>query len=507
MSRTSNSLRNVGSAIGGQMLNNLLRFACRTVFLHTLGQEFLGISSLYSNVISILNISELGLSTAITYSLYEPIARHDENAIRSIMGFFRSAYRVISLIVLAVGLALMPALPHLMTGVTDQVNIYHYYLLYLAETVVSYQFFSYKSVLLIANQKKYVVDLVMYGCQTAMNLLQMAVLLIWKSFLGYTVLFIINNIVFNCITAILVDRRYPWLRGKAPKLTPEEKKAILTRIYATGLNKVSVAVGTSTDNLVISTWVSVVAVGLYSNYAMVIQIFQKLLSSIFQAVGSSLGNLYATESRKRNAEMFRCLNLFNNYLICLCSVCFLIMFQPFVRLWAGESYVLGYGVVISIVLNFATNYLQNVVQIYREACGIFVRGKYRPLATAVINLVVSVLLVQKFGISGVLWGSIISRMITTWWFDAWLLHRAAFGVSPWNYYGQCGITLCLTAGCTALLVLLFRNLTEPGWGMLILMGLASAALVTAVYFLLYFRSPEFAFLKGKGLALLKKNRS
>ena len=506
MSRTSNSLRNMGSAVGGQMLNNLLRFACRTVFLHTLGQEFLGISSLYSNVISILNISELGLSTAITYSLYKPLADNDVEAVRSIMSFFLSAYRVISLLVLAVGLALMPALPHLMTGVTDKVNIYHYYLLYLAETVVSYQFFSYKSVLLIANQKKYVVDMVMYGCQIVMNLLQMAVLIIWRSFLAYTVLFIINNIVFNCITALLVDRRYPWLRGKAKKLSRKERKKILVRIYATGLNKVSVAVGTSTDNLVISSWVSVVAVGLYSNYSMVVQIFQKLLSSIFQAVGSSLGNLYATESPERNAQMFRCLNLFNNYLITLCSVCFLVMFQPFVRLWAGKEYVLGYGVVISIVLNFATNYLQNVVQIYREACGTFVRGKYRPLATAVINLVVSIILVQHFGISGVLWGSIISRMITTWWFDAWLLHRVGFGVSPAHYFVQCGATLGLIAACAFGVILIFKNLTDPGWLMLIVMGLVSALVVSLVYLLFYGRTPEFAYLKAKGLSFVKKMR-
>ncbi len=507
MSRTSNSLRNVGSTVGGQMLNSILRFACRTVFLHTLGQEFLGISSLYSNVISLLNISELGLSTAITFSLYKPLADNDRQAIRAIMGFFRTAYRIIALVILGAGLMLMPALPYLMTGVTDKVNIYHFYLLYLTETVVSYLFFSYKSVLLIASQKKYIVDLVMYGCQTVVNLLQMAVLIFWKSFLLYMVLLIVNHVVFNIITACLVDYRYPWLRGKAPKLPKEEKKAIFTRIYATGLNKISVAVGTSTDNLVISSFVSVVAVGLYSNYAMVVQVFQKLLSGVFQAVGSSLGNLYATESRQRSAYMFRCLNLLNNYLITLCSVCFLVMFQPFVQLWAGEDYLLSYGVVISIVLNFATNYLQNVVQIYREACGTFTRGKYRPIFTALLNLIISVVLVRWFGIGGVLWGSIISRMITAWWFDAWLLHRAAFGISPWGYYGQCGITLGLCAACTAFMHLIFCKISHPSWGMLILMGLISAGTVTAVYLLIYGTTPEFAYLKKKGLHLLQRQSS
>ena len=503
MSRTANSLRNIGSTLGGQMLSNVLRFACRTVFLHTLGQEFLGISSLYSNVISILNISELGLSTAITYSLYKPVAEDDEDTVRAIMGFLRTAYRLIALVVLGVGLALLPVLPHLMTGVTDQVNIYEYYLLYLTETVVSYLFFSYKSVLLIANQKKYLVDMVMYACQVAMNLLQMAVLILWQSFFLYTVLFIVNHVVFNTMTAILVDRRYPWLKGKAPKLAKSEKKAIFNRIYATGLNKISVAVGTSTDNLVISTFVSVTAVGLYSNYSMVVMVFQKLLSGVFQAFGASLGNLYAVEKRERSAYLFRCMNLLNNYLITLCSVCFLVMFQPFVRLWAGESYVLRYSVVIAIVLNFATNYLQNVVQIYREACGTFTRGKYRPVFTVFLNLVISLILVRWFGIAGVLWGSILSRMMTAWWFDAWLLHRVAFGVSPWGYFGQCGLTLLLCAVCTVAMHALFRN-PAPGWGILILMGIVSALAVTAVYLVVYGRTDEFAYLKKRIGAILLK---
>ena len=504
MSRTSNSLRNMGSSLGGQMLNNLMRFACRTVFLHTLGKEFLGISNLYSNVISILNISELGLSTAITYSLYRPLAENDRDRVRSIMGFLKTAYRVIALVITAAGLLLLPALPSLMTGVTDRVNIYHYYLLYLAETVVSYLFFSYKSVLLIADQKKYLVDIVMYGCQTVMNLLQMLVLVVLHSFLGYTLLFIVDHIVFNIVTAILVDRRYPWLRQKAPKLSAGEKREICTRIYATGLNKISVAVGTSTDNLVISSFVGVTAVGLYSNYAMVVQIFQKLISGIFRALGSSLGNLYATESRQRNAWMFRCLNLLNNYCVAVCSVCFLILFQPFVALWAGEDYVLSFGVLVSVVLNFATNYLQIVVQIYREACGVFVRGKYRPLLTAGINLVLSVILVRKYGIAGVLWGSILSRLVTSWWFDAWMLHRHGFGISPAGYYLQCIVTLGLSGGTAFLLARIFSVLESPGWGLLLVMGFVGAATVTLVYGILYGRTEEARYLLQKGLAILKR---
>lgn len=504
MSRTTNSLRNAGAAIAGQLFNSLLRFVCRTVFLHTLGQEYLGISSLYTNVITILCITELGFSTAITFSLYDPLARDDRQAVRALMDFFHKAYRIIACAVLALGLALIPLLPKLMTGVTDKVNIYHYYLLYLAQSVTSYLFFSYKSVLLIADQKKYTVDFIGYACQTVMAIVQILVLVVWKSFLAYTVLQIVCSISQNIVTALVVDRRYPYLRGKAPKLDPKEQKNIIHRVFAMSLNKLSTAVGTSTDNLIISGYVSVLAVGLYSNYEMVVQIVQKLLKGVFQGFTSSVGNLYATGEREQSLFLFRCLNMLNNCLIVFCGVCFLTLFQPFVTLWAGADYLLSYAVVITIVLNFATNYLQNVVQVFREACGSFVRGKYRPVATAVLNLGLSLLLVKPMGIAGVFWGSIISRMVTTWWFDAWLLFRTCFGVSPARYYLECGGTLGITALCAGAVELIFRGLSAVTWPLLLLKGLTCLAVVGAVCLLLCFRSPEFAYLKEKALGLLRR---
>lgn len=497
MSRTTNSLRNAGAAMFGQLLNSLLRFACRTVFLHTLGKEFLGISSLYANVLTILSLTELGFSTAITFSLYEPLARDDRETVQALMAFFRTAYRIIAGGILVLGLLLMPLLPKIMTGVTDKINIYHYYLLYLLQSVVSYLFFSYKSVLLIADQKKYRADFITYGCQTVMALLQMAVLVLWKSFLAYTVLQILCSVAQNVLTAVVADRRYPYLRGKAPKLDPTARKEIISRVYALSLNKISVTIGTATDNLVISTFVSVLAVGLYSNYEILVQLVQRFLKSIFTAFTSSLGNLYATESRERSAFLFRCLNMVNNFCIILCGTCFLTLFQPFITLWAGPDYLLAYPVVVTIALNFATNYLQNVVQIFREACGAFVLGKYRPVATAVLNLGISVLLVKPMGIAGVFWGSIISRMVTTWWFDAWMLCRACFGISPARYYGECGLTLLLTGLCAGIVELLFCRVAAVTWPLLLLKGAVCVVLAGTVYPLLCCRTPEFAYLKEK----------
>lgn len=503
MSRTSNSARNAAGSMVNQLVTALLRFACRTAFIHTLGQEFLGISSLYSNVITILSITELGFSTVITYSLYEPLAKGDRETVRALMGFFKKVYRVVGLAVLLLGLALMPFLPRLMTGVTDKVNIYHYYLLYLLQTVVSYLFFAYKSVLLIADQKKYLVDLSAAVCHGVVCAAQIAALLVFRSFLAYTVLGIAQGIAQNIAAAVLVDRRYPYLKEPAKPLTVEEKKPLLHGVYAMFLQKVSTAVGTATDNLIISACVSVTAVGLYNNYYLIVSTVQSVLGNLFRAITASLGNLHVTQSREKSGFVFRSLNLCNSFLVALCGVCFLTMFRPFLILWAGESYLLDDATVVIIVLNFATNYLQNVVQIYRTATGLFVVGKYRSVANAALNLGLSLIFVQWWGMAGVFLGSIVSRLLTVWWYDGWVLCRRGFGVSAWGYYGSCGVSLAVMAVAAMASFALCGKLPVSWWTMLA-GGAVGAAVCTAVYVLLYGSSREVAYLWEQVKSLRKR---
>lgn len=503
MSRTANSARNAAGSMVNQLIMALLRFACRTAFIHTLGQEFLGISSLYSNVITILSITELGFSTVITYSLYEPLAKGDREMVRSLMDLFKKVYRLVGLAVLLLGLALMPFLPKLMTGVTDQVNIYHYYLLYLLQTVVSYLFFAYKSVLLIADQKKYLVDLSAAVCHGLVCAAQIAVLLVFRSFLAYTVLGIIQGIAQNVAAAVLVDRRYPYLKEPARKLTKAEKKPLFSGVYAMFLQKVSTAVGTATDNLIISACVSVTAVGLYNNYYLIVSTVQSVLGNLFRALTASLGNLHVTQSREKSGFVFRSLNLCNSFLVSLCAVCFLTMFRPFVILWAGEDYLLDDVTVGIIVLNFATNYLQNVVQIYRTATGLFVVGKYRSVANAVLNLGLSLVFVQWWGMAGVFLGSIVSRLLTVWWYDGWVLCRRGFGISPCGYYGSCVLSLAAAAVSALASHALCAELPVSWWTMLV-SGAVGASVCAAIYVLLYGGSRESAYLRQRIKGLWKK---
>lgn len=507
MSRTENSLKNAKTAILGQLLNNVLKFVCRTAFIYTLGKEYLGISSLYSNILTLLSISELGFASAVSYSLYGPLAKQEEGKIRSLMQFYKKAYRVIGMVILGLGLLLTPFLPKLMTGVTDKVNIYLYYLLYLVQTAISYLFLAYKSTLLVADQKRYINDSVMYVTQIGMNAIQIGILFFWRSFLAYTVVGLLRNIVQNLIVSKMVDRRYPYLKEPAEPISQEEKKKVMTRVYAMSLFRISTAIGTATDNLIISAYISVQAVGFYDNYYMVIQIIQNLLTSISRAFTASVGNLFAVEKKEHSEFMFHCMNLLNNWAIIFCSVSFLTLFQHLIQVWIGKEYLLAYPVVIIIVMNFATNYQQNVVQIFKEASGLFVRGKYRAVMTAVLNLGISLLLVQSMGIGGVFLGSIISRLVTTWCYDSWLLFRKGFDKSPASYYFSCVGVLGLIAGITVLNLWIFQWIPQITWTTMFVKCVITTVVTNGICLILFWRTKEFAYLVSMAKRIIKRKRA
>lgn len=505
MGRTANSLRNVKVNLIGQMVNNVLKFICRTVFVYVLGEEYLGISSLYTNILLLLGVSELGFSSAVTYSLYRPLAEGDESKVCSIMHFYKNAYRIIGCVILILGLSLMPFLPVLMNGTTDKVNIYVYYLLFLGQSVLSYFCFAYKQTLLLADQKKYMVDFVVYGVQVSTNIVQILILLIRKSFLEYTIAALVSTVLSNLIISVIVDKKYSYIRKKPDKLSLEEIKKIVAQVYAMFLYRVCNIIGVATDNLIISSNIGVLMVGLYDNYAMIVNVIQEILSSVLHAFTGSLGNLYVLESDKKNAFIFRCLNLVNLWFIIFASVSFLVLFQPFITLWIGGQYKLDNMVVFIITMNFATNHMQGVVQIFKDTTGLFRKGKYRPVATVILNLVISIILVRMMGIGGVFLGSIISRMCTTWWYDGWLIHRHAFHESPMRFYLDCIISAGLIVGMAGGIQWIGMAAgLQADWLGIIIRGLLCLILVNGFLYIKYRNSEEFQYLSEKAVAMIKQ---
>lgn len=515
-SRSLNSTKNIITGIGGQIINIVLGFVSRTFFINALGQEYLGVSSLFTTILTVLNISELGLSTAIVFSLYKPLAENDHLKCQALIKLLRKIYAIIGFVVLGIGLLIMPFLPYIVKGNTEVVNLNVIYIIYLLQSALSYWFYSYKNTILQADQRQYVATLVGYFITLSVHLLQISVLLLVQysdlitaqvGFVTYLLVNLVFVVVKNIVISKRVDKLYPYLSNRelarqTVELEREEKLGIFKNVIGLACYKISSVTLSSTDSIIISSLINVAAVGIYSNYVLILNIVTTLVGIVFGAFTAGIGNLYVTESKEKSEFIFRCLNLLNFWVYGACSICFFYLVNPFILLWVGEDYLFPTAVIVVIVANFLTDGLQNAVISYKDACGLFWEGKFRPIASALLNIIASLILVMYLDIAGVVLGTIISRFLTTWWFDALLVHKRAFAKSPAGYYFRYFKYLTIVVA-TALLVYPVANMVNVTNLLLwTIKGIICFIIPNVVFLIIFRNTDEFRYVYMIGRDLL-----
>lgn len=503
--RSFNVSRNIIAGLFGQLSTTVLNFISRTVFVYILGAEYLGINGLFTNVLTVLNIAELGISSAIVFSLYEPLHKQDIKKVQAIMNLYRKIYFVIGIIVLVLGIALIPILPYMMKGSTTLVNINIVYLLFLLQTVFTYWFFSYKSALPQADQNQYIVSLATAIINAVKILVQIVVLLISKSFLLYLVASVVFSVINNYFIAKKVDQKYPYIRLKnQEKVTKNEKRYIFKNVAGMAMYKISGTVLNSADNIIISSFIGVVTVGIYSNYLLIIRTLISLVGIVFSSFTSSIGNLFVSESKEKGEFIFRCLNFLNFWVYGFCAICLWNLFNPFITLWIGSSYLLTKDIVFIIILNFVTDGLEQAVIAYKDACGLFWKGKIRPVVSSILNIILSIVLVKPLGIFGVILGTILTRFLTTWWFDPLLVYRNVFNMSPKRYYFRYIRSL--------LLIIIMCWLTGEMCNLMpqdTILGFVGTCAISfifpnIIFYILFRKSAEFSYIFNTGKNVLVK---
>ena len=491
----------------GTLLVGLLQFVGRIVFIRFLSDEYLGISSLFTNILSILSLTELGLSTAVCYRLYQPLAGGDEEKIKSIMHYFRRAYFAIGWVVILLGAALLPFLPHLMTGTTKLVDVRVIYLLYVLQSALSYWFWAYKAILLQADQKLYIVRFYHVLANVLIIALQLVSLAIFRDFMIYSVIGLFAAVLVNLFAAREVDKRYPYLKDKTyRRLDKEEKRSLFRDVSGMSLFKMNTTIVNSTDNLVISAFINVRTVALYGNYQLIISGISQVAMQLFGGVTATVGNYYAEDTKEHNEFVFRCIQLMCYWVYTFLGIGLFVCLNPVIRFCFGASRVFSQELVLLQVLYFVINGFQRTSFIYRDACGLFWKGKARPVATAVLNIVISIVLVRYIGLAGVIAGTIISWLLTTWWYDPCLIYRQAFSMSPRRYFTGYAKAALLSAALGALTVTISALLPFGGIGALIVDMLLCMSIPNLGYYLMYRRSEEFAYLKKLGIASLRQMR-
>ena len=517
-SRTRNSTRNAMVGVVCQAATMILAFIGRGVFLHILGEEYAGISGWFSRVLSILAISELGIGTAIVVSLYKPIASGDLGRIRATLRFLRRAYLYVGLAVLVLGLALFPFLHLLLNQDTDLVNLRIVYAIYLAQSISSYLFYGYKSAVFTASQQQSRIYFLTFVVSALTTGAQMLSLVLWRNYYVYVGIFALSSVAKNLLIARSTDRAYPELKNAArlqpgeddeQHLPKAERKNIFRNLFGLSLYRISGTVMNSTSTLVLGKFQGFALIGLYDTYLLVITAITTILTLVFQSFTASVGNLNVTASPERKHFIFRCLNLLGGWLYGFSAVCLFVLIDPFIALAFGQARVFTDGwIVLMLVLNFLTSGLLENVIMHKDACGLFWQGRFRPVFSTALNIGLSIWWVTPLGLVGVILAQVASRLLTTWWFDPWMVHHYALKASVKGYALQTGLVMLLTAGlCAALKALSLWLFPTASLGGLLVMMAICAVLPNALFFLVFRRWEEFAYLKAQGLTLWGRIRA
>ena len=438
MSRIKNVTRNTIFSFMNNFLSNLINFINRTLFIYLLSAEYLGLNGLFINVLGVLSLADLGISSAITFSLYKPIATHDNKKIGQIVNFLGKAYKIIGFVILLVGLLLIPFLKYFV-NFDSKININYYviYLLFLINSVCTYLFFSYKNTVIYAAQKAYLTAKYEMICTIIILVLQVIVLIFTKNYYIYLTVPIILNILRNYKISKVAEKLYPDIKksGKE-KLTEKDRKDLFKNIYSLSMIKISGVIYSSTDNLIISSMIGTLFVGFYSNYLMIINIVKQFVAILFNSMTASVGDLNVSETAEYKYCIFKKLNLFNGLVYGYCFTCLLHLSNPFITFWIGKKYLFGERTVLLICLIFLIPGLNNIINIYNDGCGLFWETRYRTLATALINIISSIILTKYIGIDGVFLGTIIAYLTTIYIIDPYTVFSKVFKKNVCVYYKQ-----------------------------------------------------------------------
>lgn len=422
-SRTEYSMMNTSVALLAQVSAILMGFFTRVVFTRTLSEGYVGINGLFTDILNILSLSELGVGTAITYALYGPIARKDYEKQKILMRLFSLFYRVTAAIVLITGLLLIPFLDVLMKDRPDVDHLVLIYLLYLLNSVISYLLI-YKKTLVDAHQMSYITVMYHNGFLVLQDICQIVILLCTKNFILFLMIAVFCTFLGNVCMSRKADKMFPYLKepcdGHLPK---EEKQQIVRNVKAMMMHKIGTVVVSNTDNLLISSFVGVISAGIYSNYYLLIGSIRQILDQVLQGVAASVGNLGETEEKEKIHRIFQELFFLGHWLYGVAGIFLLELLNPFVEIAFGRKYLFDFPVVLILCINFFLNGTRKPTLIFKESMGLFWYDRYKSIIEAILNLITSILFVFQFGVAGVFLGTITSTVLTSLWVEPYVLYK------------------------------------------------------------------------------------
>ncbi len=466
-------------------------FLCRTVLIHTLPMEYVGVTGLFSNILSVLSLSELGFGTVLVYSMYLPLAQNDEEKLLALTEFYKKAYRTITLLISVIGIFLTPFLPYLINNCPDLPGLSLFYLLYLANAVLSYTFM-YRQSLFLADQKLYITNFYTNLFRIIKIITQIIILLTTKNFVLYLLIQLPFTLFTNLLLSWKAKKTYPFLNAKHhPKLDENERKSIFKNVFAMFNHRVGSTVLNSTDNLLISFFLGLTEVSRNDSYTMILNFLRYILSPLFSSLNAGVGNYYATKSKEETYCLFETLHFAVFWFYSFCTISFCLLVNPFISTIWGDKFLFSMPIVLLISVNFFITGIRQIPITFKEAMGFLYQDRYKPIIEAVINLAVSILLVKPLGIFGIFVGTFICMVSTSLWVEPYVLLHYGFGRSVktfWIKNGRYFLAASLSFALTWLCSIPFDLEPAATMGVRIILCLT---LPNIVFLLCFFRTKEF----------------
>lgn len=504
MSRLEKSAKNISFTMVSNVLESLLGIVSRTVFISTLGSEYLGLAGLLNNILGFLSITELGIATAIGFSLYKPLAENDHKSISALMSLYRKAYRVIAGIVLVCGIGLYFFLDFFVPPQEQPPETTLAYFVFLTNTVLGY-LLSYKSTLLVSDNKSYKLALVTITLVVAQFLVQVPCLYITRSYTVYLMVILVFAVTRMLLGNRLITKWYPQVDFHSKEsIAPPVKHQLKRNIGGLIIAKIGDYLVNSTDNLIITKLVSLTATGIYSNYLMIRNLVNGYISTVFSGLAASMGNVVAVESDERKLDVFETLMFFAYFVYSFEAVCFLCLFNSFIgEIWLGQEYTFDTFTVAVIVINNYLTGLRIPLLTMKGAAGKYMEDAWIPFAFAGINLAASIILGKYMGVAGVFLGTIIGSVLTADWYRPIVIYRHVFHTPVRRYYGRYLLYIVLGFAFMAMGYALTALVHTPyALATFLFKGILAAGIPIAGNALLFWRTKEFRAIKSMFKRLL-----
>lgn len=496
ISRTRNAKRNGFWGMVGRIIGLLLPFASKTVIIKALGADYLGLNGLFTSILTVLNLTELGVGSAIVYSMYKPIAEGDDDLVCALLNTYKKIYKIIGLSIIGIGFLLIPFLHYLIKGdVPADINLYVLYGLYILNTSISYLLFAYKKSLIHACQRDDITSKIAIVTDVVLNLSQIVFLLLTHNYYWFIILQILFVLINNLINSYFADKYFPQYKCSG-SISKELSADIKQRVTGLMIIKIAAVSRNALDSIIVSAFLGLQAVAMYNNYYYIISALSSILLVFMSAIAAGVGNSVALETKEKNLNDMRKINFLYLMITGIFTSCLISLYQPFMRMWVGDKFMFGDNIMIMFALYFLLQKIGDVQAQYFDAAGLWWNGKWRGVIEAIANLALNVGLGYLFGVIGIVLATILTIIFINFPLSTYYTFKYYFrkDMKPFileQIYTVLNIIICSLI--CYYIVRLIPNGTNIYYNilMLVVKGIASAGLFVTLFSIINIRNQLF----------------